>query len=208
MNDRQEDRVPHLGNCDEEKPKEGAQKIQESIEARLLDSRTVLVEGPVTDKMWRAVVSRMLFLEAKDPKAGILVVINSPGGSADSAFGMYNMMRFVSCPVTTLCAGLCASAAVLVLLGGAKDRRFALSHSRLLLHQPSTQAYGQASDMEISAREILRTRKRFIAVIADEIGASAEKVENDSNRDFWLSAEEGQKYGLVNKVIASRSELP
>ncbi|MGD0091555.1 MAG: ATP-dependent Clp protease proteolytic subunit, partial [Planctomycetota bacterium] len=179
----------------------------ENIEAKLLEARTVLVEGPVNDKMYHAVVARLLFLEAKDPKANILVVVNSPGGSADSGFGVYDVMKFLACPITTLTAGLCASAGVLVHLGGQKGRRFVTPNSRFLLHQPSTQMYGQASDMEISAKEILRMRKRFAAIVAREIGATQEKVEADSNRDFWLNSEESMKYGLVDKVISSRAEI-
>lgn len=191
---------------DEEKPKP-EKSSSDGIEVKLLESRTILVEGPVSDKMYRAVVARLLFLEAKDPKAGITVMINSPGGSADGGFGIYDAMRFVSCPVTVVCAGLCASAAVLIFLGGAKGKRYMLPNSRFLLHQPSTQAFGQASDMEITANEILRTRKKYAEIVAKEIGSTSEKVEADSNRDFWLSAEESKKYGLVDKVIVSRSEI-
>src|SRR5579862_4723100 len=117
---------------DEEKPK-GEPKGSENIELKLLESRTILVEGPVNDKMYHAVVARLLYLEQKDPKSDILVVINSPGGSADSGFGIYDTMRFVSCPVKVLCAGLCASAGVLIYLGGRKGKRFSLQNSRFLL---------------------------------------------------------------------------
>src|SRR6185436_5576791 len=146
---------------------------------------------------------RLLYLEQKDPKAEITVVVNSPGGSADSGFGIYDMMKFISCPIKAICAGLCASAAVLIFLGGAKGRRYMLPNSRFLLHQPSTQAFGQASDMEITANEILRTRKKYAEIVAKEIGSTAEKVEADSNRDFWLSSDECKKYGLVDKIIVS-----
>jgi ATP-dependent Clp protease, protease subunit len=192
---------------DDEDKKKAEPKGFESIEVKLLESRTILVEGPVTDKMYRAVVARLYYLEAKDPKAGITVVVNSPGGSADSGFGIYDTMKFVSCPITVLCGGLCASAAVLIFLGGAKGRRFMLPNSRFLLHQPSTQAFGQASDMEITAHEILRTRKKYAEIVAKEIGSNSDKVESDSNRDFWLSAEEAKKYGLVDKIVTTRAEV-
>ncbi|MFH0938511.1 MAG: ATP-dependent Clp protease proteolytic subunit [Planctomycetota bacterium] len=195
-----------VGDEEEEKPKSES-KTSENIEIRLLESRTILVEGPVTDKMYRAVVARLLYLEQKDPKAEITVFINSPGGSADSGFGIYDTLRFISCPVRVVCAGLCASAAVLIYLGGTKSQRFALPNSRFLLHQPSTTAIGQASDMEITAQEILRTRKKYAEIVAVEIGTTAEKVEADSNRDFWLSAMQAKKYGLVDKVIKSRAEM-
>ena len=196
----------NLDNEEEEKPK-AEPKGPENLELKLLDGRTILVEGPVTDKMYRAVVSRLLYLEQKDPKAEILVVVNSPGGSADSGFAIYDLMKFVSCPIKTLCAGLCASAAVLIYLGGTKGKRSVTPNSRFLLHQPSTAAFGQASDMEITAQEILRTRKRYAEIVANEIGSNTDKVESDSNRDFWLSAPEAKKYGLCDKVIISRSEI-
>jgi len=199
--------TPRIGEEENEKTKEAGPKTPDNIEAKLLEARTILVEGPVNDKLYHAVVARLYYLEAKDPKANILVVINSPGGSADSGFGIYDVMRFLSCPITTLTAGLCASAGVLIHLGGAKGRRFVLPNSRFLLHQPSTQMFGQASDMEISAKEILRMRKRFAAIVATEVGSTQEKIEGDSNRDFWLGAEESVKYGLADKVVATRAEI-
>jgi len=191
----------------EEEEKKPVEPKSENLELKLLESRTILVEGPVTDKMYRAVVQRLLYLEQKDPKAEITVVVNSPGGSADSGFGIYDMMKFISCPIKAICAGLCASAAVLIFLGGAKGRRYMLPNSRFLLHQPSTQAFGQASDMEITAQEIIRTRRKYADIVAREIGSNTDKVEADSNRDFWLGAEACKKYGLVDKVIVSRSEI-
>ena len=201
--------TPRLADDDEDEEGEKCKehKPSDNLELKLLDSRTILVEGTVTDRMYRAVVSRLLYLELKDPKAPLVMVVNSPGGSADSGFGIYDMMKFVSCPIKTICGGLCASAGVLIYLGGAKGHRYCLPNSRFLLHQPSTTAYGQASDMEITAQEILRMRKRYAQIVATEIGSNSDKVEQDSNRDFWLNAEESRKYGLVDKVIASRIEL-
>lgn len=185
----------------------GKDKGSDGLGQRLLDARTILVNGPVNDKMYEAVTSRLYYLEHKDPKAEILVVVNSPGGSADGGFGIYNTMKFISCPVKTLCAGICASAGVLIYLGGDKGSRYSLPHSRFLLHQPSTSAFGQASDMEITANEILRTRKKYAEIVAEEIGSNADKVVADSNRDFWLTADEALKYKLVDKVIKERKEL-
>lgn len=192
---------------EDEKDKEKKDSKTDNLELKLLESRTIIVEGPVNDKMYRAVVARLLYLEMKDPKAEITVLVNSPGGSADSGFGIYDAMKFISCPVRTICNGLCASAAVLIYLGGTKGRRFTLANSRFLLHQPSTTAMGQASDMEITAQEILRTRKRYAVIVAHEINTDAEKVQSDSNRDFWLSAEEAHKYGLVDKVAVTRADV-
>ena len=179
----------------------------DNLANRLLEARTVLVNGPVTDKMYEYVETRLLVLEHKDPNAEILVIVNSPGGSADTGFGLYDTMKFITCPIKTLCTGLCASAGVLIFLGGDKGKRYSLPHSRFLLHQPSTQAQGQASDMEITANEILRTRKKYAEVVAHEIGSTADKIVADSNRDFWLTADEAMKYKLVDKVVVERSAM-
>jgi ATP-dependent Clp protease protease subunit len=200
----------YLGPCNDEENDEGKEKepkSSESLELKLLESRTILVEGPVTDKMYRAVVARLLYLEQKDPKAPITLFVNSPGGSADGGFAIYDTMRFISNPTRCVCAGWCASAAVLIYLGAGKGQRFALPNSRFLLHQPSTATTGYASDMEITAKEILRTRQRYGEIVANEIGSTPEKVQSDSNRDFWLNAEEALKYGLVDKIIHSRTEI-
>lgn len=195
------------GEDDKDKKDKEKDNKSDNLELKLLESRTIIVEGPVNDKMYRAVVARLLYLEAKDPKSEITVLVNSPGGSADSGFGIYDAMKFVSCSVRTICNGLCASAGVLIYLGGSKGRRFSLPHSRFLLHQPSTSAMGQASDMEITAQEILRTRRRYAAIVAREINSDTDKVQADSNRDFWLSAEDAQKYGLVDKVAITRADV-
>ena len=199
--------VPRADCPEDDEEKGGKGKSAGSVENRLLESRTVLVEGTVTDKMFRAVSARLLLLEHKDPEKEILVVVNSPGGAADTGFGIYDLMRFVKCPVKTLCAGLCASAAVLIFLGGRKGMRYALPNARFLLHQPSTTTFGAASDMEITAKEILRLRKRYAEVVATEIDKDAEKIIQDSNRDFWLDAEECLKYGLIDKIVKNRADM-
>ena len=180
----------------------------DAVDLRLLEARTILVEGPVTDRMYRSVCSRLLYLEHKDANQEILVVVNSPGGSADTGFGIYDLMRFISCPVKTLTAGISASAAVLISLGGEKGRRFMLPHARYLLHQPSmATGIASASDMEITAREILRTRQKYAEIVALEVGSSPDKIQQDTNRDFWLDAEECLKYGLVDKIVKERKEI-
>jgi ATP-dependent Clp protease protease subunit len=202
-------RLTHASPIDleeEEKEKKEKESKNDNLELKLLESRTIIVEGPVNDKMYRQVVSRLSYLEMKDAKAEITVLVNSPGGSADSGFAIYDAMRFISCPVRTIVNGLCASAGVLIYLGGTKGRRFTMPNSRFLLHQPSTTAMGQASDMEITAQEILRTRKRYAAIVANEIGSNTEKVQSDSNRDFWLTAEEAVKYGLADKITVTRAD--
>lgn len=191
---------------EEEKPAKQEPK-SDNLGQKLLDSRTVLVTGPVNDKMYESVVARLLFLQQKDDKAEITVVVNSPGGSADGGFGIYDVMQYINVPIRTVCAGLCASAGVLIYLGGTRGRRFTLPNSRFLLHQPSTQAYGQASDMEITAQEILRTRKKYATIVGNETNLDATKVEADSNRDFWLTAEQAVKYGLSDKIIKSIADI-
>jgi len=166
-----------------------------------------MVCGTVTDKMFRDISARLKYLSYTDPEEPIQVIVNSPGGSADSGFGIYDMMNFVTCPIKTVCAGLCASAAVLIYLGASEEDRYALPNARFLLHQPSTQAFGQASDMEITANEILKTRQKYADVVAQKTGQNADKIMEDSNRDFWLGAEEAQKYGLVNKIVTSEREI-
>lgn len=192
---------------EEEKDDKPANKPPENLDTKLLESRTILVEGVVNDRMYRAVCSRLLYLEHKDPTKEVVVVVNSPGGSADSGMGMYDMLNLIACPVTTLCAGLCASAGVLIFLGGRKGRRFATPNSRFLLHQPSTQATGQASDMEITAREIIRMRQRYADIVGIETGKLAKTVLEGSNRDFWLNADECLEYGLIDRIVKRRSEL-
>lgn len=190
----------------DEKPEPKAGKLN-LVDLKLLKARTILVATPVNDALYSSICARVLYLEQVAPKEELTIVVNSPGGSADIGFGIYDLLKFVSCPVRSLCAGLCASAAVLIHLGSDKKRRFMLPHSRFLLHQPSTAVTGQASDMEISAREIIRLRERYAEIVAVEIGTEKKKVLEDSKRDFWLNAEEALKYGLVDKVTASRSEM-
>jgi len=192
---------------DDDDKKKQESRGGENLEQKLLESRTILVEGPVNDKMFRSVVSRLWYLDQKDPKAEITLLVNSPGGSADTGFGIYDTMKVLGCPIRTIVVGMSASAAVLISLGGTKGRRFMTPSSRFLLHQPSTTAMGQASDMEITAQEILRTRKKYAEIVALEIGSNADKVQQDSNRDFWLSAEESKKYGLVDRIIRTRQEM-
>jgi len=191
---------------EEEKPAKAEPK-QDNVGLKLLENRVILVTGPVNDKMHESVSARLLFLQQKDASAEITVYVNSPGGSADSGMGIYDTMKFIGTPIRTICSGLCASAAVLIYLGSTVGRRFTLPNSRFLLHQPSTQAFGQASDMEITALEILKTRKKYARIIAQECSLNADKVEADCNRDFWLGGEDAVKYGLANKLVKSLTEI-
>jgi ATP-dependent Clp protease protease subunit len=174
---------------------------------RMLKTRSILVFEPVSDKLARRVQSTLLLLQQDDEKSPITVYINSPGGSADSGFAIYDSLRFFKPPVRTVVNGLCASAAVMIYLAAPKERRFSLPNSRFLLHQPSTQAYGSASDIEINAEEIVKLRVRYNEIVGKECGKTMDQVTKDADRDFWLSPEEAQKYGLVGKVVKSMGEL-
>jgi ATP-dependent Clp protease protease subunit len=193
---------------DEEEKKETETRPEEGrLMERFLRTRTVLISEAITDTVARRVYQNLLLLENADSKAPITVIINSPGGEADSGFGIYDMMRFVKCPMRTIVAGLDASAAVLVGLAADKKDRFSLPNSRFLLHQPMAASFGQASDLEIASTEILRLRDRYNQIIADGTGKDLEQVAADSDRDFWMSASQAMEYGLVAKIINSRKEI-
>jgi len=177
------------------------------IDKELLESRTIIISQSIDSQLARSIYSRLILLEKDDKKKPITVIINSPGGSADSGFGIYDMLRFVNPSVVTLTAGLCASAAVIIFLAGDKERRYALPNSRFLIHQPSTSAVGPAADLEITAHQILKMRDQFNEIISRETGKDLKKVTADTNRDFWLSAKEAVDYGLVSKIVQNRNEM-
>lgn len=178
-----------------------------ALAKRLLEARTILVAKQVDKRLMERVTAQLLVMSHEDAAAPITVYVNSPGGDADSGFAIYDMMRYVKAPVRTVCAGLCASAAVIIYLGGEKGQRFCLPNSRFLIHQPSTYAQGQASDIEITAKEILKIRDRYNDIVAVETGTSAKQIVKDANRDFWLNAEEAKAYGLVDRIVGAQGEL-
>lgn len=184
-------------------PKEGG---DESLGLRMLKTRTVLVAGGVDDKLAEKVIAQLLILEA-DSHDPIRVIVTSQGGHVDSGFAIHDMLRFVESPVVTIGAGWVASIAVPILFGATKENRYALPNTRFLLHQPSGGAGGQASDISIEAEEILKVRARLNALIANETGQTVEKVELDSDRNFWMDAEEARTYGLVSRVISHAGEI-
>lgn len=177
-------------------------------EKALFDARTLLLSGPVDDKMLKEATVRCLAMEQKDQKKPITVFINSPGGSADAGFAIYDLLRFIKPPVTTVVNGLCASAGILIHLAGDKKRRFCLPESRFMIHQPSTMGRGTASDLDITAKEILKLRDRYNKIIAEACGKQAADVLESARRDFWLDAGQALEYGLVHKVVKKREELP
>ncbi len=176
---------------------------------RLLKTRTIPLFGAVDGKLTRRVIDALTILEAEDPDAPITVLQNSPGGSVSDGFAIYDMMGFIRPPVRVVCVGLTASIATVTLLGAPKEDRVSLPHTRFLIHQPLIpgNVFGPASDLEITAREILKTRDRINQMLADATGQPLERVEKDTQRDYWMNAEEALEYGLISRIIRSRDEL-
>lgn len=194
-----------------EKENEGAGEEKEKQQggdliAKLLKTRTVMVTDEVTKKMAQQIMTQLLLLEAEN-NDDIKMYINSPGGDADAGFAIFDMMRFVKPKVKAICAGVAASAAVIILLGAKKENRFSLPNARVLIHQPSTGIHGTAADIQIEATEILKCREKINRLISVETGQVMEKVESDTKRNFWMSAEEALKYGLVSKIIQTSDDL-
>jgi len=174
------------------------------IFSRLLKDRIVFLGGTVTDDLANLVTAQLLFLESEDPEREINMYINSPGGSVTAGLAIYDTMQFVKPPVSTLCVGQAASMGSLLLAAGAKGRRYALPHSRILIHQVSGGFEGQASDIEIHAREALRLREILNDILAHHTGQNAKKVEKDTDRDNFMSATQAVEYGLIDEVISGR----
>ncbi len=179
----------------------------ESMLQKLLESRNIVLSQEITDEVTQRIITQLLLLEATDATKEIRIFINSPGGSADGGFALFDMIRFVKPPVKTIAVGLVASAAAIVLLGAKKESRLGLPHCRILLHQPSTQLFGPAAHVEITAQEILRLREKANQLIAAETGQTVQKVATDTNRDYWMGPEEAKKYGVIHKVVRSRDEI-
>lgn len=176
------------------------------IYSRLLRERLIFLVGPVNDATANLVVAQLLFLESENPDKDISLYINSPGGSVYAGMAIYDTMQFVKPDVSTLCTGLAASMGAFLLAAGKKGKRFTLPNSRIMIHQPSGGAQGQASDIQIQAREILDLRERLNRILADNTGQSIERIALDTERDNFMSAEDAVSYGLVDKVMTSRSE--
>src|SRR5688572_29666869 len=174
------------------------------IYSRLLRERLVFLVGPVNDQTANLVVAQMLFLESENPDKDIYLYINSPGGSVSAGMSIFDTMQFIKPDVSTLCMGLAASKGAFLLAAGAKGKRFALPNSRIMIHQPLGGAQGQATDIEIHAREILRTREQLNRILAERTGQALEKIQNDTERDFFMSAAESKTYGLIDQVLDHR----
>ncbi|WP_028311041.1 ATP-dependent Clp endopeptidase proteolytic subunit ClpP [Derxia gummosa] len=174
------------------------------IYSRLLRERIIFLVGPVNDQSANLVVAQMLFLESENPDKDIYLYINSPGGSVYAGLAIYDTMQFIKPDVCTLCTGLAASMGAFLLTAGAKGKRMALPNSRIMIHQPLGGAQGQASDIEIQAREILYLRERLNSILSDRTGQSMERIARDTDRDNFLSAEGAVEYGLIDKVMTKR----
>ncbi|MEZ7196583.1 ATP-dependent Clp endopeptidase proteolytic subunit ClpP [Pseudodesulfovibrio karagichevae] len=177
------------------------------IYSRLLKDRIILLGTAIDDHVASLICAQLLFLESEDPEKEIYMYINSPGGVVTSGMAIYDTMQYISAPVATLCLGQAASMASLLLCAGEKGMRYALPHSRILIHQPLGGAQGQASDISIHAREILRMKDELNGIMAHHTGQSIEKITADTDRDYFMSSQEALEYGLIDKVMTSRADV-
>ncbi|WP_071704851.1 ATP-dependent Clp endopeptidase proteolytic subunit ClpP [Murdochiella vaginalis] len=171
--------------------------------SRLLEERIIFVTGPIETQMANLIVGQLLFLEHKAPNKDIQLYINSPGGEVTAGLAIYDTMKYIKSDVSTICVGMAASMGAVLLASGTKGKRFALPNADIMIHQPSGGAQGMASDIEITAKKIIETKKRLNKILADATGQSLKVIERDTDRDRWLNAEEAMKYGLVDQVITS-----
>jgi len=177
------------------------------IYSRLLKDRLVFIVGPVEDHMANLVVAQLLYLESENPNKDIHLYINSPGGVVSAGLSIYDTMQFINCDVSTICVGQAASMGALLLAGGTKGKRFALPHSRVMVHQPSAGYQGQATDISIHAEEVLALKRRLNEIMAKHTGQELETIERDLERDNFMGADEAVEYGLIDTVLASRNEM-
>ena len=184
--------------------REGRTERAWDIYSRLLRDRIIFIGTPINDFVANAVIAQMLFLKMEDPKKDISLYINSPGGSVTDGMAIYDTMNFLQCDIVTYCVGQAASMATLLLAAGTKGKRYALPNSRVMMHQPTGGATGQTSDISIAAKEILRWRARMNELISSHTNKTSEEIANDSDRDFYLTAEDALAYGIVDKVIEAK----
>ena len=175
------------------------------IYSRLLKERVIFLVGPVNDQTANLVVAQLLFLESENPDKDISFYINSPGGSVSAGMAIFDTMNFIKPDVSTLCTGMAASMGAFLLAAGAKGKRFALPNSKVMIHQPLGGMQGQATEIEIHTREILKTREQLNKILAERTGQPLEKIQRDTERDYFLSADEAKDYGLVDQVISTRA---
>ena len=176
------------------------------IYSRLLEDRIIFVGGEINTDVANSVIAQLLYLESKDNSKDIFLYINSPGGVVDAGLAIYDTMNYISCTVSTLCVGLCASMGAVLLAGGKKGKRFALKNSKIMIHQPLGSVQGQASDIKIVADQILKTKQSINEILANATGKSIKKIEEDTNRDYYLTSDEALDYGLIDKVLIKNKE--
>jgi ATP-dependent Clp protease protease subunit len=169
--------------------------------SRLLKDRIIILGTPINDEVANVIVAQMLFLESEDPDKGINLYINSPGGVVTAGLAIYDTMQYVKCPVSTICIGQAASAASLLLLAGTKGKRYALPNARIMIHQPLGGAQGQATDIDIQAKEILRLKSYINGLMVKHTGHTIERIEKDTERDYFMSAEDARQYGIIDEVV-------
>ena len=174
------------------------------IYSRLLKERIIFLAGPISDIVANSVIAQMLFLSSKDPDKDIRLYINTPGGSVTAGLAIYDTMQYVKCPISTVCIGLAGSMGATLLAAGAKGKRFALPNSEVLLHQVAGGVTGEAIEIEITAKQIIKIKDKLNRILAKHTGQPLEKVEKDTDRDFYLSAEEAKEYGIIDKVIKTK----
>ena len=174
------------------------------IFSRLLEERIIFLAGPISDMNANVVIAQMLYLASKDSKRDIKLYINSPGGSVTAGLAVYDTMQYLKCPVSTICIGLTASMAAVILAAGTKGKRFSLPNAEILLHQVAGGMQGQAADIEITAKQIIHMKEKLNKILSSHTGQPITKVEKDTDRDFYLTAEEAKKYGLIDEVIGGK----
>ncbi|MCE5039426.1 ATP-dependent Clp protease proteolytic subunit [Staphylococcus auricularis] len=189
-----------------EKEQKTSENSSEYLTQKMLETRTVLISGEINDELARDVVNKLLLLEATSDEP-INIFLSTQGGHVDSGFYIRDMINFIKPKVNIIGSGWVVSAGIFIFLSGDKDRRYSLPNTRFMMHQPSGGVQGQSTEIEITAKEIVRTRKRINEIIAEQTGQDLEKVEKDTNRDYWLNAEEAKEYGIVNQIISSRDEI-
>ena len=182
----------------------GASERSYDIYSRLLEDRIIFLDGEINDQTADLVIAQLIYLEGKDPDKDIMMYINSPGGSVVSGLAIYDTMNYIKCDVSTICIGLAASMAAILLSSGAKGKRIALPNSEVMIHQPLGGFQGQASDIKIHAEHIMKTRKVLNKILSENTGVDIKKIEEDTDGDNFMSAEEAKKYGLVDKIYAKR----
>ena len=176
------------------------------IYSRLLEDRIVFISGEITDEVANSVVAQLIYLEGKNPDKDIAVYINSPGGSVTAGMAIYDTMNYIKCDVSTICVGLAASMGAFLLASGTKGKRFALPNSEIMIHQPLGGAQGQASDIQIRAKQIIKIKQKMNKILSEKTGQPLEKIEQDTDRDYYMEAQGAQEYGIVDKIFVKRND--